>query len=233
MIVCIKKKGVIHEMRLYHGSKTGIQGAIRCNSSRNECDFGKGFYTGDKEEQPMGLIAKWSQHQFYELECNLDNLNVREFGSTYMEQIDWALYIGFNRRPDAYLKYEKLCDRYRCYNSGYDVIIGPIADDKMFKLLDEFFAMKLCDKALLQGLTQVKLGNQYVFKTEKSCDKNHIQIISERKLKQDEIRYATAANNNRSMQTEDILRQLNARYRRAQDVKFFDEILEEWNVSDR
>lgn len=108
MIVCIKKKGVIHEMRLYHGSKTGIQGAIRCNSSRNECDFGKGFYTGDKEEQPMGLIAKWSQHQFYELECNLDNLNVREFGSTYMEQIDWTLYIGFNRRPDAYLKYEKL-----------------------------------------------------------------------------------------------------------------------------
>ncbi len=217
-------------MLLYHGSKIGLNGDIRCDSSRKECDFGQGFYTGNKPDQPMGLIAKWNNHQFYELKCEIDDLKVKEFGDTYIEQIDWALFIGFNRRPESYLNYQVLYNRYTRYNLDYDVIIGPIADDKMFKLLDEFFSKRLCDKALIQGLQQVKLGKQYVFKTQKACDKKHIQIISERKLTQNEIKQAAVDNDNRNRQTENLIDQLNARYRRAQDTKFFDEILEEWNV---
>ena len=41
-------------MKLYHGSKSGIKGDIQCNLSRDKCDFGPGFYMGDKPEQPMG-----------------------------------------------------------------------------------------------------------------------------------------------------------------------------------
>ena len=44
-------------MRLYHGSKSGIKGEIRPDAGRGMCDFGAGFYMGDRPEQPMGLIA--------------------------------------------------------------------------------------------------------------------------------------------------------------------------------
>ena len=43
-------------MLLCHGSKSGIHGDIK-PQSRSACDFGDGFYMGDKPEQPKGLIA--------------------------------------------------------------------------------------------------------------------------------------------------------------------------------
>ncbi len=42
---------------LYHGSRGGIDGEIQ-PISRVRCDFGKGFYMGESEEQAKGLIAE-------------------------------------------------------------------------------------------------------------------------------------------------------------------------------
>lgn len=83
-------------MILYHGSKSGIKGNIRA-ISREACDFGQGFYTGDRPDQPKGLIAEYPNNMFYELECCLDELSVKEFGNSYEEQIDWALFVAYNR----------------------------------------------------------------------------------------------------------------------------------------
>lgn len=38
-------------MRLYHGSKLGLKGAIK-PESRAACDFGSGFYMGTESTQP-------------------------------------------------------------------------------------------------------------------------------------------------------------------------------------
>ena len=44
-------------LRLYHGSKSGIEGPIRpIGSSVN--DFGRGFYLGDEPSQPLTLICR-------------------------------------------------------------------------------------------------------------------------------------------------------------------------------
>ena len=44
-------------LRLYHGSKAGIDGPIRpIGSSVN--DFGRGFYLGDEPSQPLTLICR-------------------------------------------------------------------------------------------------------------------------------------------------------------------------------
>lgn len=42
---------------LYHGSKSGICGAI-APISRKRCDFGKGFYMGSDRTQPLTLTRK-------------------------------------------------------------------------------------------------------------------------------------------------------------------------------
>lgn len=43
---------------LYHGSRSGIRGAI-APISRERCDFGKGFYMGTDKSQPLTLICNY------------------------------------------------------------------------------------------------------------------------------------------------------------------------------
>lgn len=216
-------------MRLYHGSKNGIQGKIRPDRSRTMCDFGKGFYLGDIPDQPIGLIAGWENHRLYEMEFQESGLRIRRFGNTYEEQVDWALFIAYNRNPQWYADYKKLSKKYESYHSDYDAVIGLIANDKMFQLLERFYDGTLCDKALIDGLSRVRLGNQYVLKTEKACSDGHLRIISERTLTASEKKAALAQSENKFHQMSGFIGELQTKYRRAENIRFFDEIMEEWN----
>ena len=191
-------------MILYHGSKSGIKGDI-APKSRDACDFGQGFY--------MGVLP---------------GLKIKTFEEDANDQIDWALFIAYNRGL-LEEKYRNLCEKYRAYNENYDVIIGIIADDKMTQALQRFFMGELCDAALIEAMQKVSLGKQYVAKTKEACDKTHIKILQESPLTYEEIKQAKAISQNRNLILDQLFRQLNTRYRRAQNVKYFDEIIEEWN----
>ncbi len=88
---------------------------------------------------------------------------------------------------------------------------------------------ELCDKALLDALKQVKLGRQYVLKTEKACQEPYLKQIDSRTMCESERKRQKAWNDQRTVQMEGILDTLKIRYRRAQDVRYIDEIMEEWN----
>lgn len=88
---------------------------------------------------------------------------------------------------------------------------------------------ELCDAALIEAMQRVSLGKQYVAKTKEACDKTHIKILQESPLTYEEIKQAKAISQNRNLILDQLFRQLNTRYRRAQNVKYFDEIIEEWN----
>lgn len=98
-------------MLLYHGSKSGIQGDIK-PKSRVSCDFGCGFYMGDKPDQPKGLIASYEKNKFYEIEYNTEGLKIKTFEDNYIDQIDWAIFIAYNRKPEKLTEYNQLCARY-------------------------------------------------------------------------------------------------------------------------
>lgn len=216
-------------MKLYHGSKNGINGEIRPDLSRSMCDFGKGFYMGDIPEQPIGLIAGWKNHKLYEMDFQENGLNIKEFGNTYEEQLDWALFIAYNRNPQWYADKKKLCAKYESYQSKYDAVVGLIANDKMFQLLERFYDGTLCDKALIDGLSRVRLGRQYVLKTKKACSAEHLRIISERQLTDREKKAVIVQSENKFRQMSGFIGELQTKYRRAADIRFFDEIMEEWD----
>lgn len=218
-------------MILYHGSKNGLKGAVKPDAGRAACDFGNGFYMGDKPEQPKGLVAPYPNHIFYELECDFDGLKKKEFTNDYASQIDWALYIAYNRQIIDFSGYRKLQERYQKYNTCYDLIIGLIADDKMTQALNRFYDGILCDKGLTEALLHVKLGKQYVLKTARACSENHIRIIRSTTLSEKEKKLIIAENASRIAQMQGLLNQIQTKYRRAQNIKFFDEIMEEWNES--
>ena len=55
------------------------------------------------------------------------------------------------------------------------MIVGSIADDRMFYVIDNFFLGNITDAALVNSLSALELGKQYVAITQKACDSVKIE----------------------------------------------------------
>ena len=203
-------------MKLYHGSRTGIKGKI-APISRDRCDFGAGFYMGTEKMQPLTLICDSPDAVLYEVDLKLEGLKVLELNVG----LEWALLIAFNRGKMEAARGSALYKRVSEMMTGYDIIVGDIANDRMFVVLDRFFNGLITDQALIASLSSLRLGKQYVAVTEKGC--SNAQIIREEALTDEDRRTLleqSHANRNEGIRLADeIMRQ----HRR--DGRFFDEIL--------
>lgn len=201
---------------LYHGSKSGIRGAI-APVSRGHCDFGKGFYMGTDRTQPLTLICNYPNAKIYTLRVELSDLKILDVSVG----LDWALLVAYNRGKMESVKNTQIYSRFSSLSNGFDMIIGHIANDRMFVVLDRFFNGEITDLALIQSLSALKLGRQYVALTEKACKK--IEIIDEQKLSEydrNKLKQKSEANRSNGIKmANDICR----KYRR--EGRFFDEIL--------
>lgn len=206
-----------NRMLLYHGSKAGINGAI-APVSREHCDFGRGFYMGTIPEQPLTLISAFEQSRFYLLSVDMTGMSTLKI----LPDIDWAMLVAFHRgRMESikgsafYRKYAELADK-------QDFLIGNIADDRMFFVLDNFFQGNITDIALISSLSALKLGEQVVAITQKACDAIRIEkeiplSFLEKKALQE------AAEQNRAKGIA-LAEEICKKHRR--EGLFFDEILE-------
>lgn len=201
---------------LYHGSKSGIVGEI-APKSRSMCDFGKGFYMGTDPSQPLTLICDEDKPVFYALEFNLDGLKVLNVDIN----LDWAMLIAYYRGYMEEVKGSEIYEKYANMAKGYDVILGYIANDRMYRVMKSFFEKEITDVALLHSLSALDLGRQYVAITEKAC--KQIKILSEKILSPLELGILKERSIVRREEgialTENILKQ----YRR--EGKYFDEII--------
>lgn len=203
---------------LYHGSKSGIIGDI-APASREHCDFGKGFYMGTEISQPLTLICNYPESKLYTLQADLSDLKILniEIG------LDWALLIAYNRGKMESVKGTTIYNRIAKMATGYDLLIGFIANDRMFVVLDRFFKGEITDVALIHSLSALKLGKQYVALTEKACQQ--IKIIDEKVLTAaDREKLKFESENNRS-QGIALANEICRQYRR--EGRFFDEILKD------
>lgn len=159
----------------YHGSKKGIIGDI-APISREECDFGQGFYMGTGTLQPLTLVCAEDKPKFYTVEFDLSGLKVLEVEIG----MDWAMTIAYYRKQMEKVKDTPIYTKYAHFADGYDVIVGYIANDRMYTELARFFNGTITDVALLKCLSVLDLGKQYVAITQKACDQ--IKILEERDL---------------------------------------------------
>ena len=159
----------------YHGSKKGIVGDI-APISREECDFGQGFYTGTDTLQPLTLVCPEDKPKFYTVDFDLSNLKILEVDIG----MDWAMMIAYYRKQMERVKGSPIYEKYAHFADGYDVIVGYIANDRMYTELARFFNGTITDVALLKCLSALDLGKQYVAITQKACDQ--INILEERDL---------------------------------------------------
>lgn len=202
---------------LYHGSKSGIVGEI-APKSREMCDFGKGFYMGTEPGQPLTLICDFEKSKFYVVSVDMKNLDTIEIKA----DLDWAMLVAYHRGRMEQIKGTALYDKYSRIDAGKDIVIGSIANDRMFYVLDNFFTGVITDMALVNSLSALKLGKQYVATTEKACAAVRIEkeiplSLLERRFLQDE----SDANRQKGVS---LANDICKNYRR--DGKFFDEILD-------
>lgn len=211
-------------MALYHGSKDGIKGDIRPDQSRMETDFGQGFYMGENQEQPKTLIATHHRPVFYKLKVNLHDLKcVKVSGTT------WAMLVAYNRGKLEDFQDTPLYQKISRLTANCDMVIGPIADDKIYNVLEYFYDNLITDRTLLDCMQAMQLGEQYVAKSNKACDKKHIQIMSEKELDQQErARLRQQAEDDRDARNKTADDRIKAANRLKYKVgRIFEEILEE------
>lgn len=201
---------------LYHGSKKGLTGEI-APISREQCDFGKGFYMGTNTLQPLTLVCAEEKPKFYTVEMDLSGLKVLNVGI----DLDWAMLIAYFRKEMESAKGTPIYEYYANYAKGYDVIVGYIANDRMYVELSRFFNKTLTDVALIHCLSALDLGMQYVAVTEEAC--RQIKILKEESLSQLELLALRDMSAKRRKAGVQLAAELEVKYRR--EGRFFDEIL--------
>lgn len=116
-------------MIVYHGSPVEVQ-LPDIYHSRENVDFGKGFYVTPIKEQAAKWAARFKRHNrkgivsVYELrleECKT-NYSTLEFQG-YTEE--WLDFITACRRLEG--------------NNTYDLVIGGVANDKVFNTIELYF----------------------------------------------------------------------------------------------
>ena len=207
-----KAKGMI----LHHGSKTGIKGEL-APLSRSECDFGRGFYMGTSALQPLTLICSESAPKFYTVSLDTQGLKVLNLGM----DLDWAMLIAYCRGEMKRVSGSELYEKYAHFTDGYDLVVGYIANDRMYTELSRFFHGDITDVALIHCMSALDLGKQYVAVSEKAC--KQIKIIKEESLTSLELTILADMSAKRRKEGIRLADEVVKQYRR--EGRFFDEII--------
>ena len=137
-------------MIVYHGS-TEIIKSPDVAHSKKYLDFGCGFYVTTFENQAKKWAVRKSMRQgktpvvnVYELSDNLDDFRV----------------LSFEKENEKWLDFVCACRKGQPLNKEYDIIIGNVADDDVFKTVDMYFRGLWDKEKVLSELRYYKMNNQ-------------------------------------------------------------------------
>ncbi|QUH27714.1 DUF3990 domain-containing protein [Vallitalea guaymasensis] len=124
-------------MIVYHGSYCLVQNP-NISFSREALDFGKGFYVTGIKEQAVNWTTKFKRRGKKGI-LNIYSLSIDKIKQNYMVK-------EFLKYDNEWLDFILQCrGRSTCYLE-YDLIIGGIADDRVYNTI-ELYKDKLIDKA--------------------------------------------------------------------------------------
>lgn len=202
---------------LYHGSKSGINGKIE-PKSRSQCDFGKGFYMGTDPGQALTLICDYNKSKFYIVSIDTKSLELLNIPA----DLNWAMIVAYHRGRMEKIKGTPFFNKYHDMTNGKDMLIGSIADDRMFYVIDNFFIGNITDAALVNSLSALELGKQYVAITQRACDA--VKIECEVELFHLERQFLKEAAEANRVKGTSLANEICKNYRR--EGLYFDEILD-------
>lgn len=156
------------EQVLYHGG-THIITRPEIREPERTLDFGKGFYlTTSKEQAERWVKNRLRNHNdegyvnsyLFDLQQASLLLRVKVF-ETADEQ--WVDFVLANRMNDG-------------YTHDYDVVVGPVADDRVYTQFTLFEGGIISKETLIKELKSYRLVDQFLFHTEKALP--HLKYVS-------------------------------------------------------
>ena len=170
---------------LFHGAKKDLLMPIDLTKSKRSNDFGIGFYLSESYLQAANYISALNRNKVYAFNLNMNGLKTYKF----VVDNDWMIAIAYfrgwlneyNNHPFILKVLEELKDA--------DVIIAPIADNRMFDIINEFIENEITDEQCKHALAATNLGFQYVLKTQKAID--NLSFLREMYVSSNEKDYCT------------------------------------------
>lgn len=137
-------------MIVYHGSADIIK-SPDVKFSKKYLDFGRGFYLTTYENQ----AKKWALRKGMRLEKS-GVVNVYELKD------NWKKYkvLSFEKENEQWLDFVCACRRGEELNKDYDIIVGNVANDDVFKTVDMYFRGLWDKKRVLEELRYYKMNDQ-------------------------------------------------------------------------
>lgn len=159
---------------LFHGAKKDFSLPIDfLSNSKATNDFGVGFYLGETFEQAANYISVLNRNFVYCFCLNTKKLKIYKFGV----DTEWMIAIAYHRGWLENYKNSPLVEKIVGKLPSYDIIIAPIADNRMFDIIAEFVEGEITDEQCKHALSATNLGFQYVLKTSKAL--GNIELLRE------------------------------------------------------
>ena len=141
-------------MKVYHGFWIEVS-VPDLKHSRTDVDFGKGFYVTPIREQAVKWCGRFKRRgkqgivtSYIFDDCAIQNLNVLKFDSYSEEWLDFIL--NCRREKDS---------------SDYDIVMGGVANDKVFNTVELYFDHLIDKKEAINRLKYEKPNMQICFRT--------------------------------------------------------------------
>ena len=141
-------------MEVYHAS-TVVVDSPDTTHSRDFIDFGTGFYVTTMQDQAVKYGARFINRGKNAI------LNIYELADDLSK---WKV-ITFKQYDEAWLDFVTECRQGRVVGN-YDVIIGGIANDKVFRTIDLYFAGDISKEECLRKLVFEKPNNQICIRSQ-------------------------------------------------------------------
>lgn len=158
-------------IQLFHGAKANIEGKLSLAYSRPENDFGRGFYCGETLEQSAMFVSGYPNSSIYIFEFDTKGLD----SLTYHVDRDWMLTIAWFRGKLQDYSDSSLVQHLIHKLEGVDYIVAPIADNRMFEILNNFIDGEITDIQCQHCLSATSLGSQYVMLTDKALQQMYVR----------------------------------------------------------
>ena len=155
---------LIDEKLLFHGAKNIIDGEIDIGRSRKNNDFGQGFYCGESYEQSASFVENYQDSCIYYYAFNDSDLKCKKYNVNQ----EWMLTIAYFRGQLQKYENTPIIKQLILKLKNVDYVIAPIADNRMFRIIDSFINGEITDEQCKHCLAATNLGFQYILLNNKA-----------------------------------------------------------------
>lgn len=149
-------------MILYHGSLERIE-TSEIRVPNRTLDYGAGFYATTSFEQ----AEEWVRRRMREAFANKGYVNEYSLNTESLEQLN---SLSFESPTEEWLDFVMRNRTERGFTHDYDVVYGPVANDKVYAAFALYEGGLLSKQNLIAELKTYKLVDQYLFHTPKALE---------------------------------------------------------------